>query len=194
MPHCSVPGCNNDSRKAKCATLSWFRYPTDIHLKRQWLERVRRANFSPTRESRVCSMHFGDDCFERDMSFLDSFVASGELDASLASRRRRGKRLKPGAVPSIFPSRQAPSRRRSSVYLDKKEKEAQEVSVYLGLLRSTYVLSLHLSFLTLSCRLSTCFHSRRRLTSTLIAIVTKGKTAVHRQNPRTFILLSSKST
>ena len=137
MPRCSVPGCDNDASKQECSSLGWFGYPLGEDKKgllRQWLCRVNRVDFHPNRYARICSAHFTDDSFKEDYCYLESFVASGDIEP--ANKRRRARQLKDGAVPSIFPDRyrrgeHAPSRSRTSSYL--KRKAHREVSLLLAM-------------------------------------------------------------
>ena len=68
-----------------------FEFLFDKHLGTKWLAAIKRQNFVdgkleefiPGKSHRVCQLHFAEDCF-----------------TSTAQR----KRLKPGSVPTIFPS------------------------------------------------------------------------------------------
>ena len=99
MVRCCVPGCTSDDRDKK--GYSFFTFPKkDGSRLKQWLASISRLGFSPTEGCRVCSKHFTEDCFERDLR--------GELmvdhDSEKGDRRRR-RRLKDTAVPTIFPAR-----------------------------------------------------------------------------------------
>ena len=127
MPRCTVPGCTNDSSKKECSNLSWFRYPvSNRKLLRQWLAQVSRLDFHPNRDARICSAHFTSDCFVSDYCFLDEFVASGDMAQGPPGKKRRSRKLKDDAVPTLFPARQSRGQssqvaatRRSS-YLERK--------------------------------------------------------------------------
>ncbi|XP_039527349.1 uncharacterized protein LOC120479133 [Pimephales promelas] len=60
MPQCCVPCCLNRSelKKTSDIQLSFFRFPCDEKEKRKWLQLIRRKNFIPNCNSRVCSWHF----------------------------------------------------------------------------------------------------------------------------------------
>uniref|UniRef100_A0A8C6SF19 THAP domain-containing protein 1 n=1 Tax=Neogobius melanostomus TaxID=47308 RepID=A0A8C6SF19_9GOBI len=78
--HCCVPKCTCSSRYNSC--LSFHCFPADNAARQLWLARIRRANFTPSRDTRVCSRHF----LPRDI-----FITP------------RGKRLlKKGTVPVLF--------------------------------------------------------------------------------------------
>lgn len=53
---CCAPGCSN-SRKTR-GDLQFYRIPKEINRRRIWLTRIRRKNFSPTENTRLCSAHF----------------------------------------------------------------------------------------------------------------------------------------
>ena len=53
---CCAPGCSN-SRKTS-GDLNFYRIPKDINRRQVWLKRIRRKNFSPTVNTRLCSEHF----------------------------------------------------------------------------------------------------------------------------------------
>ncbi|XP_030293373.1 uncharacterized protein LOC115593829 [Sparus aurata] len=60
MPQCCVPCCLNRSefKKTDGIQLSFYRFPCDEREKRKWLQLIRRENFTPNCNSRVCSWHF----------------------------------------------------------------------------------------------------------------------------------------
>ena len=96
MVRCCVPDCTNDTRDNK--GWSFFRFPSDNDLVQTWLTltKISRLGFVPGPGSRVCSEHFQVECFERDLG--------AELlpqPSSSASGRRRPRRLKADAVPTI---------------------------------------------------------------------------------------------
>ena len=53
---CCAPGCSN-SRKTR-VDLQFYRIPKDINRRKVWLRSIRRKNFSPTDNTRLCSVHF----------------------------------------------------------------------------------------------------------------------------------------
>ena len=53
---CCAPGCSN-TRKTR-GDLQFYRIPKDINRRKVWLKRIRRKNFSPTDNTRLCSVHF----------------------------------------------------------------------------------------------------------------------------------------
>ncbi|XP_074538116.1 uncharacterized protein LOC141799700 [Halichoeres trimaculatus] len=56
MVQCCVPCCNNRNDVNK--TISYYRFPLDENEKRRWLKLIRRKDFTPNHNSRVCGWHF----------------------------------------------------------------------------------------------------------------------------------------
>ena len=81
-------GCSNGSTHH----ISLFKFPRDPALRKEWIKQVQRtrASWNPTDNSSLCSEHFTADCFEADATLASTF----------GIRKRR--RLKPGAIPTIF--------------------------------------------------------------------------------------------
>ena len=69
-----------------------FRFPRDPVLKEQWVKQVQRtrAQWKPSESSVLCSKHFTDDCFEVAYDLATQFGI------------KKTRKLKPGAVPSLF--------------------------------------------------------------------------------------------
>jgi len=111
MVYCAAFGCNSDSRYN--TSVSYHCFPSDKALQDQWLARISRADLVVTKHSRLCSLHFTPDDYERD------------LRAELTGRKRK-RDLKTGVIPSIFSHRPAKKPRTSS---EKRleEKARQEV-------------------------------------------------------------------
>ncbi|KAI0233757.1 hypothetical protein LSAT2_016024 [Lamellibrachia satsuma] len=88
MPYCCVVGCKNGDGSGR----SFYRFPKETQMRRrqEWMERVGRIDWEPSRTAVVCSDHFGRDAFVTDPKLLES----------LGSDRQR--RLNKDAVPSIF--------------------------------------------------------------------------------------------
>ena len=62
---CCVPGCYNNSKKHK-GKFSFYNFPGDQTLRRQWLHNISRKDFRPTTGHRVCSAHFEGGSFENE--------------------------------------------------------------------------------------------------------------------------------
>ena len=121
MVYCATYGCNNDSRRVnkKNGGVSYYRFPKDKNLLREWLVKISCVDLVITEDSRVCSKHFEPQCYERDFR--------GEL----LGGQSKGS-LKPDAVPTIFGHRPTKKPRLSSERRI-EEKARQEVSTIVRL-------------------------------------------------------------
>ena len=86
---CLADGCSNEPSDK----VSLYKFPKDPSLRAQWEKQVQRtrAKWKASKNSFLCSEHFTPNSFEVD----------SQLAAQFGIKKRR--RLKPGAVPSIFP-------------------------------------------------------------------------------------------
>ena len=91
MVYCAAFNCNNDSRETKGSVppIHYHVFATEESILKQWLAKISRADLVVTKNSRLCSRHFDDECYERD------------LKAELLGTPRQF-RLKPDAVPTKF--------------------------------------------------------------------------------------------
>ena len=89
MVYCAAFGCNNKAEKG--SGISFFTFPKDDNLRKQWAHYCRRKEFIPTSGHRLCSMHFSSNCFMQDPQFL----------AQIGLQETFKKRLKPNSVPDI---------------------------------------------------------------------------------------------
>ena len=80
---CVAFGCENrDTEENRKNGISFHRFPKDHDRRQAWIVAVRRENFKPIDESRLCSAHFKQDDFKMNSNQVKS--------------------LKPGTVPSVF--------------------------------------------------------------------------------------------
>ena len=97
MPGCAAVGCNNSGVKERPLgeRLSFHAFPLrrDKDLLRQWLEKMGRKDFVPTKDSRLCWDHFLPSCFEEDL--FARYIhhdrrgtAAGPTEAAIEGRRR----------------------------------------------------------------------------------------------------------
>ncbi|XP_064468566.1 uncharacterized protein LOC135380210 [Ornithodoros turicata] len=114
MPlHCCVPCCNQRGGKDSDGNkVSFLGFPNDSALKKKWIVAIRRdegKHFKANRHTKVCSKHFVA------ADFFSNYVSGT-------------KRLKEGAVPSVFnfPSNPAGPRRKPP-----KDRGAQNTSRYV---------------------------------------------------------------
>lgn len=87
MPQCAVITCSNSHRKTKGASVRYHRFPSDATTRAQWVRACGKVSFN-TLTARVCSRHFTENSYERDVQH--------EL-LGLPARSR----LRKGAVPCI---------------------------------------------------------------------------------------------
>lgn len=85
---CVAAGCSNTHSDR----ISLFKFPKDQSLCKKWTIQVKktRDKWEPSKTSVLCSAHFTEDSFEPDVAIAATF--------GIEKRRR----LKPGAVPTIF--------------------------------------------------------------------------------------------
>ena len=86
---CVAAGCSNSTSDK----VTIFKFPSDPVLRGKWEKQVQRtrADWKATKHSHLCSEHFTEDSFEVEPTLAAEF--------GIPKKRR----LKPGAVPSIFP-------------------------------------------------------------------------------------------
>lgn len=68
MPYCAVFGCNSSSRYHK--DLSWFIFPKERARGKSWIRYCKRADFVPTKHSKICSKHFSASQYARHLEKL----------------------------------------------------------------------------------------------------------------------------
>ena len=99
---CCAPGCktgykNDPNRDPHGPVISMFRFPkeTDKNLRAQWIARLPREDYEPTKNSRLCARHFLDSDFRVERS--DNNPRRNE------SINMKYKYLKDDAIPSQWP-------------------------------------------------------------------------------------------
>lgn len=98
MPSCQAYGCGNTTGKTSAShRISYYRIPHPSKEKnraKRWLHNIGTGHnvnsFKFTKDRVVCSDHFHENCFQRD------------LQAELLDYVPRKRNLKPGAIPTIF--------------------------------------------------------------------------------------------
>lgn len=53
---CFAHGCSNNRKRN--SNLQFYRIPSDLPRRKAWLSRIRRENFTPNDNTRICSEHF----------------------------------------------------------------------------------------------------------------------------------------
>ena len=94
MPMCFVPGCRSGYNKSKGK--HFFTPPKDKLLFSKWERAIPRKDKGLSFKSYVCDSHFSEDLLIK----VDKFVVNSE---NVEIPRQRWK-LKPGAVPHVFPN------------------------------------------------------------------------------------------
>lgn len=70
MVNCAAFGCNNKAGKG--SGLSFFHFPKDSNLRKQWIYYCRRKDFTPGDGHRLCSVHFSNKCYDQDPEMLST--------------------------------------------------------------------------------------------------------------------------
>lgn len=83
--------------------VSFHFFPKCDKMRRRWAAAMKRANWTPTKSSRLCSAHFSPDSFEYN-----------PLLAKSLNVERVSKVLKPDAVPTVFDFKTKPSAPRTA--------------------------------------------------------------------------------
>ncbi|KAH7980330.1 hypothetical protein HPB49_015048 [Dermacentor silvarum] len=108
---CCAPNCRSNYANGPRARV--YMFPSDPVQNAAWTKAVRRENFVPTKYTVVCEHHFHENDFMDSASYTDNMTGK-VIEVPLKLRR-----LKPSAIPSIFPncpaylSRQATKARES---------------------------------------------------------------------------------
>lgn len=102
MPNkCAAVGCKSGSEGLITSSdLSFHSFPLENNnLLRQWMHRISRDNYKPSRHSVLCSLHFSQHDF-----VYDSTDSNNYRKKKRPRRTLRKRYLKPDAVPTIFPN------------------------------------------------------------------------------------------
>ena len=70
MPVCAVIGCNSCSRKENLCQS--FCLPKEEKTRQEWLDRINRKDFEPSKNTRVCIKHFAPEAFVAKADMVDS--------------------------------------------------------------------------------------------------------------------------
>ena len=91
---CCVPGCDSNYQHQKEYT-TVFQFPNELGRKEDWVRRIHRADFQPSKTSVVCIKHFAERFISREISVTT-------LDGKLLTLKRKNLALTKDAYPSIF--------------------------------------------------------------------------------------------
>lgn len=116
MSYCAVYGCKCTTKcKKKDRFMSFFSFPFgDASLMSKWIVFCKRQDFKPTKNNKICSIHFAEDAFVYQQSVLQT---------TKFSYRRR---LKNEAVPTLFGYQTDPpkaARQTSEIRQQRREKK-----------------------------------------------------------------------
>jgi len=74
MVNCSANNCTNRSGQYPNKEVTFHKLPKDKVMREKWLNSVRRAGKLPKDVSfYVCSVHFEEDCYERDLQVIEPY-------------------------------------------------------------------------------------------------------------------------
>ena len=93
MPHCVAYGCTLKVRaaaQAKGERVSYHKFPEDKAVRKAWIAKIKREEFVVSRHSKVCSLHFTKESFQRSPDLANS------IELTLKAE------LLPDAFPTIF--------------------------------------------------------------------------------------------
>ena len=130
MPkRCVAAGCNNTVENG----VSVYTFPKDEALKKKWIDQVKRTRdcwTGATVNSVLCSEHFTEDSFEESYNLHQSFGL------------KKYKRLKKGAVPTIFKRKAEEnvgsvpvSKRPRSAYKKREQKRVSQKNLSLEMIQ-----------------------------------------------------------
>jgi hypothetical protein len=115
MPRCCVFGCDNNE---KSTNIHFFSFPNknkSPKIYRQWLNKIKRSNFTPSKHSRVCSSHFKESDYECS-ALLKKQLLSGHGKTKLF--------LNKDAIPTLrLPDNNENESNRHSLYQEKKNRK-----------------------------------------------------------------------
>lgn len=69
MPQCAVVGCNSTHRKTKGGPIRYHRFPGDSKTRARWVKACGKQ-FLNCSTARICSRHFSDESYERDVQHI----------------------------------------------------------------------------------------------------------------------------
>ena len=95
---CAALGCKSGYKNHVPEGISFHKFPNNCLIRARWLRKLSRSNYQPTKNSRICSLHFYDS------DFITQRSDSNPRRLKTKSAIRQLKKLKPEAVPSRFSS------------------------------------------------------------------------------------------
>jgi len=123
---CSAVGCKSGyASNGDDSHVTFHTFPQDAELREKWIRAIPRKDFVPSTYSRLCSLHF------QPCDFVDVRTDSNKSRLQNKSSTPLRRRLKPDAVPSIFPNTPAyftktPGVQRSTTKATSSSRHAEE--------------------------------------------------------------------
>ena len=97
--YCCVPLCNQTGRvDPQGNRVGFFTFPKDPNLRQQWLQKIRRdvgPNFSLTKDTKICSLHFREEEIKTGISGKKMELVKGTIPSRFAWRTSPRKRHPP---------------------------------------------------------------------------------------------------
>ena len=63
-----------------------FKFPANSKLRKQWLLKMKRKEFKPDKNSRICAVHFTEDCFRENLAIRRFLVLISSRSDSTSKR------------------------------------------------------------------------------------------------------------
>ena len=97
--YCCVPLCNQRGRvDPRGNRVGFFTFPKDPNIRKQWLQKIRRdvgPNFSLTKDTKICSLHFREEEIKTGISGKKMELVKGTIPSRFAWRNSPRKRHPP---------------------------------------------------------------------------------------------------
>ena len=97
--YCCVPLCNQRGRvDPRGNRVGFFTFPKDPNIRKQWLQKIRRdvgPNFSLTKDTKICSLHFREEEIKTGISGQKMELVKGTIPSRFAWRTSPRKRHPP---------------------------------------------------------------------------------------------------
>jgi hypothetical protein len=94
---CCAFGCKSGYDSQTTATdVAFHSFPTDPELREKWIRANPRKAFKPTKNSKICSLHF------QPCDFVEGRSDTNKSRLNSKSPKRMRRYLKPGAMPTVF--------------------------------------------------------------------------------------------
>lgn len=95
---CAAPGCKTGYDNVIPEGVSLHNFPSVQNIFQKWLHALRRKDYSPGKSAKICSLHF------HDSDFCTEYTDTNVTRKRAYGQQRKRRKLKDGAVPSVFPN------------------------------------------------------------------------------------------